>query len=143
MTVQAILGQKGRQVVTMGPKQTLREVCETLALHKIGAVVLIDAHGGIVGIVSERDVVRALAAEGAKALDEPVEAYMSAKVVTCSESETTDQVLGRMTNGRFRHMPVVRSDRLIGLISIGDVVARRIALAEQEAAQMRAYIATA
>ncbi|NLH79811.1 MAG: CBS domain-containing protein [Phyllobacteriaceae bacterium] len=143
MTVQAILGQKGRQVVTMGPKQTLREVCETLALHKIGAVVLIDAHGGIVGIVSERDVVRALAAEGGKGLDEPVEAYMSAKVVTCTESETTDQVLGRMTNGRFRHMPVVRGDRLIGLISIGDVVARRIALAEQEAAQMRAYIATA
>ena len=143
MTVQAILGQKGRQVVTMGPKQTLREVCETLALHKIGAVVLIDAHGGIVGIVSERDVVRALAAEGGKALDEPVEAYMSSKVVTCSETETTDRVLERMTTGRFRHMPVVRSDRLIGLISIGDVVARRIALAEQEAAHMRAYIATA
>lgn len=143
MTVQAILGQKGRQVVTMGPKQTLREVCETLALHKIGAVVLIDAHGGIVGIVSERDIVRALAAEGGKALDEPVEAYMSSKVVTCSESETTDRVLERMTAGRFRHMPVVRSDRLIGLISIGDVVARRIALAEEEAAHMRAYIATA
>ena len=143
MTVQAILGQKGRQVVTMGPKQTLREVCETLAQHKIGAVVLIDAQGGIAGIVSERDIVRALAAEGGKGLDEPVEMYMSANVVTCTESETTDRVLARMTTGRFRHMPVVRGDRLIGLISIGDVVARRIALAEQEAAQMRAYIATA
>ena len=143
MTVQAILSRKGRQVVTMGPKQPLREVCATLAEHKIGAVVLIDAHGRIAGILSERDVVRALADVGAGALDREAEAYMSSKVVTCSENETTDQVLARMTAGRFRHMPVVRDDRLIGLISIGDVVARRIELAEREAAEMRAYIATA
>jgi len=143
MTVAAILSQKGRQVVTMGPKQTLREVCETLATHKIGAVVLIDGQGHIAGILSERDIVRALAGEGAAALDRAAESYMSAKVMTCSESETTDKVLGRMTTGRFRHMPVVREDRLIGVISIGDVVARRIALAEEEAAHMRAYIATA
>jgi CBS domain-containing protein len=143
MTVSAILSQKGRQVVTMGPKQALREVCDTLATHKIGAVVLIDAHGRIAGIISERDIVRALAAHGAKALDEPAEAFMSSKVVTCSEKDTTDQVLGRMTQGRFRHLPVVRDERLIGLISIGDVVARRIEMAEREAAEMRAYIATA
>ena len=143
MTVQAILSQKGRQVVTMGPKQPLREVCETLTTHKIGAVVLIDAHGAIAGILSERDIVRALSGQGASALDRAAEDFMSTKVVTCTESETTDQVLGRMTSGRFRHMPVVRGDRLIGVISIGDVVARRIELAEQEAAQMRAYIATA
>jgi CBS domain-containing protein len=142
MTVAAILSQKGRQVVTMGPKQALREVCETLSTHKIGAVVLIDAHGRIAGILSERDIVRALASHGGKALDEAAEDYMSAKVVTCNETETTDQVLGRMTAGRFRHMPVVREDRLIGLISIGDVVARRIELAEREAAEMRAYIAS-
>ena len=143
MTVSAILSQKGRQVVTMGPKQALREVCDTLATHKIGAVVLIDAHGRIAGIISERDIVRALAANGAKALDEPAEAFMSSKVVTCAEKDTTDQVLGRMTQGRFRHLPVVRDERLIGLISIGDVVARRIEMAEREAAEMRAYIATA
>lgn len=143
MTVSAILSQKGRQVVTMGPKQTLREVCETLATHKIGAVVLTDASGRIAGILSERDIVRALAGEGASALDRAAESYMSTKVVTCVEAETTDKVLARMTTGRFRHMPVVREDRLIGVISIGDVVARRIELAEQEAAQMRAYIATA
>ena len=143
MTVAAILSQKGRQVVTMGPKQTLREVCETLATHKIGAVVLTDVDGRIAGILSERDIVRALAAEGAGALDRSADGFMSSKVVTCSEKETTDQVLGRMTAGRFRHMPVVRDDRLIGLVSIGDVVARRIELAEREAAEMRAYIATA
>ena len=143
MTVAAILSEKGRQVVTMGPKQTLREVCETLAAHKIGAVVLIDADGRIGGILSERDIVRALAGDGASALDRPAEAFMSAKVVTCSDTETTDQVLGRMTAGRFRHMPVVRDGRLIGLVSIGDVVARRIELAEREAADMRSYIASA
>ena len=143
MTVSAILSQKGRQVVTMGPKQLLREVCEALATHKIGAVVLVDAHGRIAGIISERDIVRALAKDGAAALDEAAEVFMSSKVVTCTERDTTDQVLGRMTTGRFRHMPVVRDARLIGVVSIGDVVARRIELAEREAAEMRAYIATA
>ena len=143
MTVSAILAQKGRQVVTMGPKQPLREVCETLATHKIGAVVLIDAHGRIAGIISERDIVRALAAEGAPALDKAAESFMSAKVVTCTDKETIDQVMSRMTAGRFRHLPVVRDERLIGVVSIGDVVARRIELAEREAAEMRAYIATA
>lgn len=143
MTVAAILSQKGRQVVTMGPKQPLREVCETLATHKIGAVVLVDVNGRIAGIISERDIVRALAGDGPGALDKAAEAFMSSKVVTCAEKDTTDQVLGRMTAGRFRHLPVVRDDRLIGLISIGDVVARRIELAEREAADMRAYIATA
>ncbi len=143
MTVAAILSQKGRQVVTMGPKQPLREVCETLATHKIGAVVLVDVNGRIAGIISERDIVRALASDGPAALDKAAEAHMSSKVVTCAEKDTTDQVLGRMTAGRFRHLPVVREDRLIGLISIGDVVARRIELAEREAAERRAYIATA
>lgn len=143
MTVSAILSQKGRQVVTMGPKQALREVCDTLATHKIGAVVLVDSHGNIAGIISERDIVRALAGDGPAALEKPAETFMSAKVVTCSDKETIDQVMGRMTQGRFRHLPVVRDGRLIGLISIGDVVARRIEMAEREAAEMRAYIATA
>ena len=143
MTVAAILAKKGRQVITMGPQQTLAAVCETLASHKIGAVVLIDGEGAIAGILSERDVVRALAAEGPAGLNEPASAYMSTHVVTCDERETTDQVLARMTTGRFRHMPVTRENRLIGVISIGDVVARRIELAEREAADMRAYIASA
>ncbi len=143
MTVAAILAKKGRQVVTMGPTQTLSEVCDTLATHKIGAVVLIDGDGAIAGIVSERDIVRAVSKEGASALTQPASAYMSSKVVTCEEKETTDQVLARMTAGRFRHLPVTRENRLIGVISIGDVVVRRIELAEREAAEMRAYIATA
>ncbi len=143
MTVAAILSKKGRQVITMGPQQTLAAVCETLTTHKIGAVVLIDGEGAIAGIVSERDIVRALSNEGAASLAKPASAYMSSKVVTCDERETTDQVLARMTAGRFRHMPVTRENRLIGVVSIGDVVARRIELAEREAADMRAYIASA
>lgn len=143
MTVAAILSKKGRQVITMGPQQTLAAVCDTLAEHKIGAVVLVNADGSIAGIISERDIVRALAKEGPAALERQVSAYMSAKVVTCEEKETTDKVLARMTTGRFRHMPVTRENRLIGVISIGDVVARRIELAEREAADMRAYIASA
>ncbi len=143
MTVAAILSKKGRQVITMGPQQTLAAVCDTLTAHKIGAVVLIDGEGAIAGIISERDIVRAMATEGSAALERPVSAYMSTKVVTCDEKETTDKVLQRMTNGRFRHMPVTRENRLIGVISIGDVVARRIELAEREAADMRAYIASA
>ena len=143
MTVAAILSKKGRQVITMGPQQTLAAVCDTLTEHKIGAVVLVDADGSIAGIISERDIVRALAKEGPAALERQVSAYMSSKVVTCEEKETTDQVLARMTAGRFRHMPVTREKRLIGVISIGDVVVRRIELAEREAADMRAYIASA
>lgn len=143
MTVAAILSKKGRQVITMGPQQTLAAVCDTLTEHKIGAVVLVNADGSIAGIISERDIVRALAKEGPAALERQVSAYMSAKVVTCEEKETTDQVLARMTAGRFRHMPVTRENRLIGVISIGDVVVRRIELAEREAADMRAYIASA
>ena len=143
MTVAAILSKKGRQVITMGPQQTLAAVCDTLTEHKIGAVVLVDADGSIAGIISERDIVRALAKEGPAALERQVSVYMSSKVVTCEEKETTDQVLARMTAGRFRHMPVTREKRLIGVISIGDVVVRRIELAEREAADMRAYIASA
>jgi CBS domain-containing protein len=143
MTVAAILAHKGRQVITMEPEQTLAEVCSTLAIHRIGAVVLIDGNGPIAGILSERDIVRAFAAEGAGALARPAEAYMSSRVVTCSEQDTVEEVLQRMTTGRFRHMPVVREERLVGVVSIGDVVARRLELAEREAADMRAYIATA
>ena len=144
MLVAQILKSKSDDgVVTVQPDATLASVAELLSSRKIGAVVVSADGKHVAGILSERDIVRALAGEGPGALDRPAESYMSAKVVTCSEKETTDQVLGRMTAGRFRHMPVVREDRLIGVISIGDVVARRIELAEREAAEMRAYIATA
>src|SRR6185503_7961391 len=98
----------------------------TLAKHKIGALVVIGASQGIAGIVSERDIVRALAAGGAAILDGPVSAIMTREVITCGEGETINEVMTKMTGGRFRHLPVVTDDRLIGIVSIGDVVKARI-----------------
>lgn len=143
MTVAAILAEKGRRVVTMKPEDSLAEVVRTLAANKIGALILTDEEGAIAGIISERDVVRALGSEGASALTVPARQFMSSHVVTCREEDTIDAVMERMTAGRFRHMPVVKHDRLIGVVSIGDVVKRKIEKAEREAAEIRAYIATA
>ena len=142
MTVASILGQKGRRVVTARAEQTLAEICELLATNKIGAVVLTDADLHIEGILSERDIVRAIAQEGAGVLSTPASGQMSRSVVTALDSDTVDAVMGRMSQGRFRHMPVVRDSKLIGVISIGDIVKRKIEHAEREAEELRAYIST-
>src|SRR5262245_21974116 len=126
MTVAAILAEKGREVVTIGPEETVAEAAELLAERKIGAAVVTDRHGRIIGIASERDVVAALAKYGAEALHRDVRSIMTSKVVTCQERDTVDAVMGRMTRGRFRHLPVVEDGRMVGVISIGDVVKRRI-----------------
>ncbi|MDR3436037.1 CBS domain-containing protein, partial [Telmatospirillum sp.] len=105
-------------------------------------VVLTDGDMHIDGILSERDIVRAIAQEGAAVLAMPASGQMSRHVVTAREQDTIEQVMGRMSEGRFRHMPVVRDGRLIGVVSIGDVVKLKIEQAEREAAEIRAYIAT-
>jgi CBS domain-containing protein len=143
MTVSAILAGKGRNVVTIGGDVTVAEVVNLLAAKKIGAVVVMDEGGHIAGIVSERDIVRALADKAGAALAGRVATIMTRAVVTCSEGETIDGVMSRMTRGRFRHMPVVTNGRLSGIISIGDIVKARIEQVEREAEEMRAYIATA
>ena len=142
MTVGLILKEKGDDVITAGPESTLLTIAEILRQHRIGCIVICDDDGGIVGIVSERDIVRNLAESGAGALRSPVSKCMTKKVIYCSESDTIDHVMAQMTAGRFRHVPVMKGKRLIGLISIGDVVKMRIAEAEMEAAAMRDYIAT-
>jgi CBS domain-containing protein len=142
MTVAAILAEKGRGVVTTTAAATVGEVVDLLATHKIGALVIVDASERIAGIVSERDVVRVIARGGA-ALAQAVETVMTRKVVTCAENETINDVMSRMTRGRFRHLPVATEGRLAGIISIGDVVKARIEQVEREAEEMRAYIATA
>ncbi len=142
MTVSSILGQKGRQVITARAEQTLSEICELLTTNKIGAVVLTDGDMRIQGILSERDIVRAIAQEGAGVLSTPASGQMSRNVMTASEGDTVDAVMSRMSAGRFRHMPVVRDGRLIGVVSIGDIVKRKIEHAEREAAEIRAYIHT-
>ena len=142
MTVSSILGQKGRQVITARVEQTLSEICELLTTNKIGAVVLTDDDQRIQGILSERDIVRAIAQEGPGVLSTPASGQMSRNVITAAESDTVDTVMSRMSAGRFRHMPVVRDGRLIGVVSIGDIVKRKIEHAEREAAEIRAYIHT-
>jgi CBS domain-containing protein len=141
MTVAAILNEKGREVTTREAGSSMREICDTLAQQKIGAIVITDAGGKIAGIISERDVVRAISQDGTQALDKPVAEFMTKKVVTCQAQESINSVMARMSGGRFRHVPVVREGKLDGLISIGDVVKYRIAQIEREAEDMRNYIA--
>ncbi len=142
MNVAAILKLKGRDVVTAPPDASLLEIARLLGQHKIGCIVIAGQDGKVIGIVSERDIVHELAREGASVLDEPVEVCMTTAVVSCREADTMDQLMGEMTAHRFRHMPVTERGRLVGLVSIGDVVRMRIAEAEMEAAAMREYIAT-
>ena len=142
MTVAAILADKGRDVLTIAAANTLGEAVAILAKRRVGALVVVEDRDRIVGIVSERDIVRAIAG-GAAALEQPVSSVMTKNVMTCSDGETIDSVMSQMTKGRFRHLPVAENGRLTGIISIGDVVKARIEEVEREAEEMRAYIATA
>jgi len=143
MTVRSILDEKGHDVFTIGPDETLNAAIRLLAEKRIGAVVVVRPDGGIGGILSERDIVRALAEGGAGALTKPISAFMTAKVQVCREESTVNDVMEVMTRVRFRHLPVEKEGRLVGLVSIGDVVKRRIEDVEREAEDIKAYIATA
>jgi CBS domain-containing protein len=143
MTVKAILGSKGNNVVTIEPTATLAAAVKILADRRIGALVIFGADRRVVGIVSERDIVRALAERGERALDESVGQVMTRKVVTCTSTETIAAIMERMTAGKFRHVPVVEDDQLVGIVSIGDVVKYRLHEIEHESAALRDYILTA
>jgi len=140
MNVAAILKLKGGGVVTAKPDTSLLEIAQALAQNDIGCIVIEGDDGRIAGIVSERDIVRVISQVGAKGLKEPVKSCMTEKVVTAREADTTDRLMAEMTTHRFRHMPVVERGRLIGLVSIGDVVKLRIGEVDMEAADMRNYI---
>ncbi len=140
MTVQLILDAKGRDVATADPAQRVGEVIEMLHTRRIGALVALDSDNQLLGIVSERDVVRLLAEHGAEALDRSVGDVMTRNVVTIAEDATIDVAMNLMTQGRFRHLPVVREGRCVGIVSIGDVVKRRIQDAEREAEDLKTYI---
>lgn len=142
MNVATILHEKGSNVITAKPDDTLLDIAKTLRQHGIGCIVVSKGQGAIAGIVSERDLVRAVAELGPDILSSPVSEHMTRKVFTCQKSDTINTIMTAMTDGRFRHMPVVENDKLIGVISIGDVVRLRIAEAELEASAMRSYIAT-
>lgn len=140
MNVAAILRQKGRAVTTVQPDISLQEVANKLAAKRIGAVVVVGEGGEVCGIVSERDIIRALATEGAGALARPVAQTMTRQVVTCQETDTLDELMAMMTARRFRHLPVVTDGALVGIVSIGDVVKHHVAEVEMEATAMREYI---
>jgi CBS domain-containing protein len=139
-TVKTILSEKGSEVVTISPTATLDDAIATLAQRRIGALVVLGADQRVIGILSERDIIRVLGERGAGALKEPLAQTMTRVVVTCGEADAVSVVMEQMTHGRFRHVPVVEQDRLIGIISIGDVVKHHIAEVEMEATAMREYI---
>lgn len=143
MIVKSILSAKGRDVATIAPTATLAEATKILAERKIGALVVTGAGGRIVGIVSERDMVRAFAQHGVSAFQRPLTDVMTRKVVTCSLTDTVSMLMERMTAGKFRHLPVTDNDDLVGIISIGDVVKYRLTELEFEKDAMRDYIQTA
>ncbi len=143
MIVNKILGLKGRDVVTIEPARPLSEAVKVLSERRIGALLIVDGQRPVSGIISERDIVRAVAAQGAKALDEPVSRFMTEKVVTCTGQTSINDVMELMTKQKFRHVPVVEGGRLAGIISIGDVVKLRLEEVEAEAQAIKEYIATA
>src|SRR5579883_1127122 len=139
MTVAWIMKEKGRAVFSVLPKTPLNDAVTLLARNRIGAVVVCDEQHRIRGIISERDIVRIIATQGSAALNDSVAEHMTHPVQTCSDHHSIDWVMTEMTSNRFRHMPVVDQGRLVGIISIGDVVKHKLAMAEAETEQMRQY----
>jgi CBS domain-containing protein len=141
MQVRFILREKGREVVTIASDATISEAARLLARRRIGAVLVRDRDGSLAGILSERDIVRAVADDSIAALGQSVGAHMTRSISTCSETDTVEEIMEQMTRGRFRHVPVVEDDVLCGIISIGDVVKSRIEETVREAESLREYIA--
>ncbi len=142
MTVRAILDTKGHHVQSVEPGAKLADAIKLLSQRRIGAVLVL-SQGRIEGILSERDIVRVLGERGASVLDEPVSSVMTRKVVSCREKDTVSEMMEVMTNGKFRHLPVVEDGRVVGLISIGDIVKWRVGEYEREQEALREYIKTA
>ncbi len=139
MQVRHILQTKGRDIITIAPGASLADAAQMMTERGVGALVVTDG-ARLAGIISERDIVRAIAQKGAGALSASVKSGMTAAVRTCAESDTVEELMEQMTHGRFRHVPVVDAGSLCGMISIGDVVKTRIAETLDEANSLRAYI---
>ena len=141
MQVDNILQSKGRSVVTIGTDATVAEAVDLLKAHRIGAVV-VTSEGRVAGILSERDVVRHLGSDWSALSGRPVHDIMTSNVISVSPHATVDDIMERMTERRIRHMPVVDDGTLVGIVSIGDVVKRKIEATEQEALALKEYIAS-
>lgn len=144
MQVMEILRQKGREVVSLPLDASLSDATRILSQQRIGALVIRDVYGQIAGMLSERDVVKALAAESVRALAHPASTYMTRAVATCTESDTVEELMTMMTQGRFRHVPVLdEAGQLCGIVSIGDVVKAHVEETKREASNLREYIVAA
>ncbi len=140
MHVADILKTKGSDVVTSGADETVAATARLLNLKRIGAVVVCDAPGAVIGVISERDIVRGIAVNGQRALDMRVGDLMTSDVVVCKPTDTIAEVMQVMTLGRFRHLPVIEDGELQGIISIGDVVKNRLEETDMEARSLRDYV---
>ena len=142
MAVAQILRQKGSTVHSVEPGDTLQKIVDVLAQHRIGAVLVMHGDGKLAGIVSERDVVRAMAGNAAGVTNKKAADIMTAKVRTCAPDDTEAGLMALMTEHRIRHLPVESNGKIVGMISIGDVVKFRMEMMELEAEQMKSYIAS-
>mgnify|MGYP001619875602 CR=1 FL=1 len=142
MYVKTILDEKGRNVVTGGPQLTVKQAAVYLHENHIGAIVIVDRTDRIAGIVTERDIVAAVARNGAECLDKPISSIMWANVHRCEENQTVEGLMEMMSKLRARHIPVEKEGRLVGIISIGDVVKSHIRAIQHEADAIKAYIAS-
>lgn len=143
MTVAAVLRHKGNEVVSVVPSTSLAEVAEIIAARRIGAVVVLDADQELVGIVSERDVVKAMAARGNDALGMTAAEVMTRKVAVAGPATTVDEALEIMDAGYFRHLPVMQDGRLVGIVSIRDLVKHRLTMQEHQIQSLTTYVTRA
>ena len=143
MTVAALLKHKGHDVARVAPTATIADVSKTLAARRIGALLVMDAADQLLGIISERDIVRCLSEHGARVLDMTAGQLMTRELQTATPATTVPQAMAMMTEGRFRHLPVLEGERLMGIVSIGDIVKARIMEQEQEVDSLKAYVAGA
>ena len=142
MNVATILKVKGKSVATARPDDTVEGIAKKLASRKIGAIVIVGDGGNVTGIISERDIIRVISEKGADGLQLQVSDVMTKNVMSCTEATTLDQMMAVMTQGRFRHVPVIEDGALVGIVSIGDVVKLHVAEVEMEVSAMRGYLAT-
>jgi CBS domain-containing protein len=142
MTIAKILGGKGGAIMSISPNDTLQAAAASLTTKKVGALVVVDDDGRLAGILSERDIVRLCAEQGATAMTTSVRNAMTKAVLTATPQDGVDSVMARMTDRRIRHLPVLDGGTLIGVVSIGDLVKAKIDDALADADAMRAYIAT-
>ena len=140
MNVRQLLAGKSGDIAAIGPDTPVSEAVTTLKEANVGALVVTDKGNRLVGILSERDIVRSLADDGAGLMNKTAKDLMTSNVVTCKPDDRVDALMRQMTDGRFRHLPVVDDGKLVGIVSIGDVVKNRLDELEAEASQLRAYI---